>query len=69
MVGSQKSSNTMKLYNVAKSVHPSKQVLIVKDVNELKEKNIKFNNVVIASGTSTPYQTIVRIKEYLEGLK
>ena len=66
IVGSNKSSNTMKLYDIANKVHPDKQVVLVKDVNELKEKKLRYNNVVIASGTSTPYQTIERIKKYLE---
>ena len=66
IVGSNKSSNTMKLYDIATKVHPGKQVVLVKDVNELKEKKLRYNNVVIASGTSTPYQTIEQIKKYLE---
>ena len=66
IVGSNKSSNTMKLYDIATKVHPNKHVVLVKDVNELKEKKLRYNNVVIASGTSTPYQTIERIKKYLE---
>ena len=66
IVGSNKSSNTMKLYDIATKVHPDKQVVLVKDVNELKEKKLRYNNVVIASGTSTPYQTIEQIKKYLE---
>ena len=66
VVGSNKSSNTMKLYDIANRVHPDKQVILVKDVNELKEKKLRYNNVVIASGTSTPYQTIEQIRKYLE---
>ena len=66
IVGSNKSSNTMKLYDIANKVHPDKQVVLVKEVNELKEKKLRYNNVVIASGTSTPYQTIEQIKKYLE---
>lgn len=68
IVGSNKSSNTMKLYDIALKVHPDKQILMVKDVNELKNKQFDFNNVVIASGTSTPYQTISQIKDYLSSL-
>ena len=66
IVGSQKSSNTLKLNSIALKVHPDKQIIMVKDVNELKERKLAYNNVVIASGTSTPYQTIVKIKECLE---
>ena len=39
---------------------------LVGTFNELKEKKLRYNNVVIASGTSTPYQTIEQIKKYLE---
>ena len=65
IVGSNKSSNTMKLYDIALKVHPDKQILMVKDVNDLKNKKFNYKNVVIASGTSTPYQTISKIKDYL----
>ena len=66
IVGSKKSSNTMKLYDLAKSIHPNKQILLVNNVDELKKQSLKFNNVVIASGTSTSIETINQIKEYLE---
>ena len=68
IVGSNKSSNTMKLYEVALKIHPNKQVIMVKDVNELKALNLTFKNVVIASGTSTPLATINKIKDYLSYL-
>ena len=66
IVGSKRSSNTMKLYDIAKLVHPNKQVVMVNDVNELKEYQLTNKNVAIASGTSTSIDTINRIKEYLE---
>ena len=68
IVGSKKSSNTMKLFDIASKIHPNKQVIRVSNVEELKALNIKYNNAVIASGTSTPYITIAKIKEYMEGL-
>lgn len=64
IVGSKKSSNTMKLYEIAKSVHPNKQVLLINNVNELKEHRLVFNNAVIASGTSTSIETINAVKDY-----
>ena len=67
IVGSKKSSNTMKLYDIAIKKHPSKQVIRVSNVTELEALNIKYKNAVIASGTSTPYETIAKIKEYMEG--
>ena len=39
---------------------------IDKDVEELKALKLVYKNVVIASGTSTPYQTIVKIEDYLK---
>ena len=69
IVGSKKSSNTMKLYDIARKIHPDKQVIRVSNIEELETLNIKYNNAVIASGTSTPYTTIVKIKECMEGLR
>ena len=68
IVGSNKSSNTMKLYDIALKVHPDKQVVLVKDVEELKALKLVYKNVVIASGTSTPIATINKIKDYLSSL-
>lgn len=65
IVGSNQSSNTMKLYEIAKKVHLNKQILLANNVDELKEKELVFNNVVIASGTSTSIETINKIKDYL----
>ena len=66
VVGSKKSSNTMKLYEVATKEHPNKQSVLVGSLEELKPLNLKYKNAVIVSGTSTPYETIAKIKEYLE---
>lgn len=65
IVGSNKSSNTMKLFDLAKSLHNKKQVVLVSSLEELKKNNIICHNVVIASGTSTPIKTILEIKDYL----
>ena len=68
IVGSKKSSNTMKLYEIAKTKHPDKQIILANNVDELKGQPLKFNNAVIASGTSTSIETINQIKEYLNSL-
>ena len=68
IVGSKKSSNTMKLYEIAKNVHPNKQIVLVNNANELKEYNLSFKNAVIASGTSTSIGAINKVKEYLESI-
>ena len=65
IVGSKKSSNTMKLYEIANNVHQNKQIILVNNVDELKDMNLEMHNVVIASGTSTSIETINKIKDYL----
>ena len=65
IVGSKKSSNTMKLYEIANNVHQNKQIVLANNVNELKQMNLVMNNVVIASGTSTSIETINAIREFL----
>ena len=65
IVGSKKSSNTMKLYEIAIKEHPNKQVLLINSVEELKQLSISFKNAVIASGTSTSIGTINQVKDYL----
>ena len=64
IVGSKKSSNTMKLYDLAKSLHPNKQTILVNNVNELKGYQLTFKSAVIASGTSTSIETINAVKDY-----
>ena len=68
IVWSKKSSNTMKLYEIAKNIHPAKHIVLVNNVNELKEYGLVFKNAVIASGTSTSIETINAIKDYLNSL-
>ena len=65
IVGSKRSSNTMKLYDIAKSMHPNKKIILVNNVDELKLCQLG-RNIAIASGTSTSINTIDKIKEYLE---
>ena len=66
IVGSKRSSNTMKLYDIAKSAHPNKQTILANNVDELKQYQFDNKNVALASGTSTSINTINKIKEYLE---
>ena len=68
IVGSKKSSNTMKLFDVAKNAHPNKQVVLVNNVDELKAFRLVFKNAVVASGTSTSIETIIKVKDYLESI-
>ena len=64
IVGSKKSSNTMKLFDIAKAKHPDIQTLLVNNVDELKQYQLG-KNIAIASGTSTSIETINDIKNYL----
>ncbi len=66
IVGSKKSSNTMKLFEIAKARHPNKQIILVNNVDELKGYKLAFKNATIASGTSTSIDTINAIKDYLD---
>lgn len=68
IVGSKKSSNTMKLYEIAVKEHPHKQALLINNVDDLKKQPLSFKNTVIASGTSTSIGTINLVKNYLESI-
>ena len=68
IVGSKKSSNTLKLYEVAVKIHKNKQIVFVENLESLKSMNLAFKNAAIASGTSTPNETINSVKQYLEDL-
>ena len=66
IVGSKKSSNTMKLYEVATSRHPNKHIYLFENVEDAKKADVDFDNAVITSGTSTPLITIKQIANYFE---
>ena len=68
VVGSKKSSNTLKLFEVANSFHLGKHILFVENINDIKEDLYKYNHFAITGGTSTPLSKIEEIKEYLEAL-
>jgi 4-hydroxy-3-methylbut-2-enyl diphosphate reductase len=66
IVGSKKSSNTMKLFEVAKKNNPTKNVLFVENIRDLEGFSLNYKYCAIASGTSTPFKIIEEIKTYLE---
>lgn len=68
VVGSKKSSNTLKLFEVANNFHSGKHILFVENVNDIKEDLSKYNRFAITGGTSTPLSKIEEIKLYLEAL-
>lgn len=66
IIGSKNSSNTRKLYEVAKSVHLSKTVHFIENIADLDGISLDFNHAALISGTSTPLNLILKIQEYLE---
>ena len=66
VIGSIHSSNTDKLYQLCKARFPSSRVLKVDNLAMLKEHNLDgINSCVLTSGTSTPLELIMEIKDYL----
>ena len=68
IVGSNKSSNTQKLYEVASSFHGHEKVIKINNKNDLVNYDInRCNNIYLLSGTSTPIEIIEEIKTSLKG--
>jgi 4-hydroxy-3-methylbut-2-enyl diphosphate reductase len=69
IVGSHKSSNSTRLYDIAKNYFPNKLVLQIESINELMS-NLEIlkghQKAAIYSGTSTPLEIIVETANYLE---
>ncbi|NLB11714.1 4-hydroxy-3-methylbut-2-enyl diphosphate reductase [bacterium] len=66
IVGSKESSNTTKLYQLAKKCHPEKTIYQVENLEDLLNYPLNLKKVALGSGTSTPPKTILEIKGYLE---
>ena len=69
IVGSLQSSNSSRLYDIAKSTFPSKVVIQVSTPEELIEKKneiINCKKAAIYSGTSTPIKSILEVENYLK---
>jgi len=69
IVGSKKSSNTLKLYEVALKIHQDKQIYFIENLEALKKLHVRFKNAAVTGGTSTPNETIYKVKEYLEEIE
>ena len=66
VVGHQKSSNSNKLFEIAKSNYPSAFVVMVNDLTELKELDIESKKkAAVISGASTPQYVVDDIYNYL----
>lgn len=68
IIGSTKSSNTKKLFEVATKSHPGLKVIMVDTLDDIKQYELKkYKNCVVSSGTSTSLETIKEIEDYLKG--
>lgn len=67
VVGSLKSSNTNKLFEIAKHAHKEALSIMIEHLDELKCIDLHSKkHVAISSGASTPIETIDAIYEYLD---
>lgn len=68
VIGDKTSSNSNRLFEIAKQYHPQKCVLFVEDLKELQKYYHSFKNCkkgAVCSGTSTPSKIIDEIYKYL----
>ena len=66
IVGSKVSSNSTKLYELAKNKYQNKEVIFVENTLDLKNYDLtSFKNALVASGTSTPLTSIEEVIEKL----
>jgi len=69
IIGDKISSNSNRLYEIAKKNNPDKVVLFVKDIIELKKYDLSsFKKAFISAGASTPEQDINPIINYLKSI-
>lgn len=70
IIGSNKSSNTSKLYEIAKNKYlDSIPVIKVENLNDLKNYDLNgIKKVCLASGTSTPLTIVEEMETYLKGV-
>lgn len=67
IVGDKNSSNSNKLFEIAKNNYPNSLVVMVENLSQLKEFDLSNKKkAALASGASTPYKNVEQIKEYLE---
>jgi 4-hydroxy-3-methylbut-2-enyl diphosphate reductase len=64
VIGGKNSSNTIKLFNIAKD--NCSNVIYIENENELDTSMIKGENVLILAGASTPEESIENTKNKIE---
>lgn len=70
IIGSVHSSNTEKLYQIAKSRFKDSLIIKVENLEDIKKYDLsKYHTALITSGTSTPLESIIGIRDYLRGIK
>ena len=68
IIGSIQSSNTDKLFVLSKEKFKNAYVIKVENLSDLRQHDFKkYKRCLITSGTSTPLNSILEIKEYLLG--
>lgn len=66
VVGSHTSSNTTKLYEIAKQLYPNKAIMQIKTVSDISNCSIsKYSYATIIGGASTPLKVLKEIENYL----
>jgi 4-hydroxy-3-methylbut-2-enyl diphosphate reductase len=66
IIGGEKSSNTRKLYEIAKKKNENSFLVHgIDDVKKIRDKIYQFNNVVLGSGTSTPMLQVEEVQNYI----
>ncbi len=63
VVGSSKSSNTTKLYELGKQYCLQAKTYLIDDLNKLNDIDFSiYNNIAITGGTSTPEEVLLKVK-------
>jgi len=66
VVGGANSNNSKTLFNLAKSLYPTKTVKLIQNADGINKKDLYgLSHIVISSGASTPKEVINEIKAKL----
>lgn len=64
IVGSNKSSNTNKLFEIAKEHKSKRHIYLIDSLNKLDEIDFSpYENIAITGGTSTPNDLLIKVKD------
>lgn len=66
IIGDKKSSNSCKLFEIAKELYTSSRVIMIQNLEEIKSLDLTKNKkATLASGASTPFELVILIRDYL----